>query len=69
MFVVAPDGKTLYASGFAAGPGKGEKVNRDWPDGRIYKFSVSTTAQPELPIMRHARFQAAEFDVQLVQPA
>ncbi len=37
---LAPDGKTIYATGLAAAAPKGEKLNANWPDGRVCKFSL-----------------------------
>jgi hypothetical protein len=36
----APDGKTLYLSGFAGVPPKGRKLDETFPDGRVYAVEV-----------------------------
>jgi hypothetical protein len=36
----APDGKTLYLSGFAGVPPKGKKLDEAFPDGRVYAVEV-----------------------------
>jgi hypothetical protein len=42
---LGPDGKTLYLTGRARGPDKGQKLNADLPDGRIYKMSLDKIGQ------------------------
>jgi DNA-binding beta-propeller fold protein YncE len=49
VFALAPDGKTLYAVGFAAAAPKGQKVNVDWPDGRVYRFALDRLGQGAEP--------------------
>jgi len=45
IFVVGRDGKTLYAAGFAAAAPAGQHINKDWPDGRIYRFALDALAE------------------------
>jgi len=42
MGAMAPDGKSIYFAGYAAGFKKGEKPNANWPSGRIYKTTIAT---------------------------
>jgi hypothetical protein len=43
----APDGKTIYFTGYAGVPPKGQAKHDTWPDGRVYKMEVSSgKAQP-----------------------
>jgi sugar lactone lactonase YvrE len=42
---LAPDGKTLYFTGRARGPDKGQKLNPDFPDGRVYKTTLDRIGQ------------------------
>jgi hypothetical protein len=43
----APDGKTVYFTGYAGVPPKGQAKHDTWPDGRVYKMEVgSGKAQP-----------------------
>ena len=44
MGAYAPDGKTLYLSGFAGIPPKGERLDAKWPDGRVYKIEIERGA-------------------------
>jgi hypothetical protein len=43
----APDGKTLYFTGYAGVPPKGQAKHESWPDGRVWRLDVGKgTAQP-----------------------
>ncbi len=55
VVAAAPDGKTVYAVGFAAKPPKGQKAHPDWPEGRVYRlnldrFGESPEKLADLPI-------------------
>lgn len=40
MGAYSPDAKSLYLTGFAASPAKGQKLNPGWPDGRVYQIDL-----------------------------
>jgi DNA-binding beta-propeller fold protein YncE len=44
VMALAPDGKTLYATAFAAAP-KGEKLNPNWPENRVYRMAMDKIGQ------------------------
>ncbi|HOX07066.1 MAG TPA: hypothetical protein PK280_11750 [Planctomycetota bacterium] len=45
VLALTPDGKTLYATAFAAAPPKGQRLHPDWPEGRVYKFEMDKLGQ------------------------
>lgn len=42
MGAYSPDAKSLYLTGFAAVPAKGQKLDAKWPDGRVYRADLDT---------------------------
>jgi hypothetical protein len=37
MGAIAPDGKSVYFTGYCGAPAKGQKRNAAWPEGRVYR--------------------------------
>ena len=49
MGAFAPDGKTIYFAGYAGVPKKGEARHPDWPDGRIYRTTITPEGYASAP--------------------
>ncbi|MGQ9661863.1 MAG: SMP-30/gluconolactonase/LRE family protein, partial [Kiritimatiellia bacterium] len=49
MGAFAPDGKTIYFAGYAGVPRKGEARHPNWPDGRVYRTTLTAEGFSSAP--------------------